>query len=90
MSLHLPTYGEASNRYYKIVGKKFSPPLTEEEEAHVWASCRTGEPVFLRDEFKHQHWADRPVLRDLFWFLVLPYRFGQYLRANSHCSKETP
>ena len=24
------------------------------------------------------HWADKPGLRDLFWFLVLPYKLGQY------------
>jgi hypothetical protein len=26
-----------------------------------------------------KHWADRPILRDFFWFLVLPYRFKQWL-----------
>ena len=27
-----------------------------------------------------KHWADKPVLRSLFWFLVLPYQFNQYLK----------
>lgn len=29
------------------------------------------------------HWADKPVLRDLFWFLVLPYRLENYIKTNS-------
>jgi len=28
------------------------------------------------------HWADKPVLRDLFWFVVLPYQFEQYIKEH--------
>jgi hypothetical protein len=29
-----------------------------------------------------KHWADRPILRDLLWFLVLPHQAGQWLRRK--------
>jgi len=34
-----------------------------------------------------KHWADKPILRDLFWFLVLPYRLKQWLRADSQINE---
>jgi hypothetical protein len=27
-----------------------------------------------------RHWADRYILRDLFWFLVLPSRLASWMR----------
>ena len=27
-------------------------------------------------------WYDRPILRDLFWFKYLPYKFGEWLRGR--------
>jgi len=32
-------------------------------------------------EVNKKHWADKPLLRHFFWFLVLPYQFKQYLAA---------
>lgn len=29
-----------------------------------------------------KHWADKPLLRDFFWFLVLPHRFKQWRSDN--------
>lgn len=29
-----------------------------------------------------KHWADKPLLRDFFWFLVLPYQFRQWRTVN--------
>ena len=29
-----------------------------------------------------KHWADKPLLRDFFWFLVLPHQFKQYAAAT--------
>jgi hypothetical protein len=26
-----------------------------------------------------KHWLDKPILRDLFWFIVLPYRMKMFL-----------
>lgn len=37
---------------------------------------------------KLTHWADKPVLRDLFWFLVLPYRLRVWLREPT--KEDTP
>lgn len=52
MSKGLPTYEEALERFRLVVDdcKNFAPPLTEEEEAGIWAACRTGSPVFLRNK----------------------------------------
>lgn len=30
------------------------------------------------------HWADKPLLRDFFWFLVLPHRFRQWMLSQRH------
>jgi hypothetical protein len=30
-----------------------------------------------------RHWADKPILRDLLWFLVLPYQAKQWLQNRS-------
>lgn len=27
------------------------------------------------------HWLDKPILRDLFWLVVLPHRLKQHLAA---------
>lgn len=35
-----------------------------------------------------KHWADKPILRDFFWFLVLPYQFGQFLQSRSAAEQE--
>jgi hypothetical protein len=37
-----------------------------------------------------EHWADRPILRDLFWFLVLPHQLKQHLAAPLPPSPEGP
>lgn len=29
-----------------------------------------------------KHWADKPVLRQLFWFLTLPFSLKQYLKKK--------
>lgn len=29
-----------------------------------------------------KHWADKPILRDLFWFLVLPFQWKQWARKQ--------
>lgn len=29
-----------------------------------------------------KHWADKPILRELFWFLVLPHNFGEWMRQR--------
>lgn len=29
-----------------------------------------------------RHWADRPLLRGWFWFLVLPHRLKSYLSTR--------
>jgi len=34
-----------------------------------------------------KHWADRPILRDLLWFLVLPHQAKRWVRAGG---VETP
>jgi hypothetical protein len=26
-----------------------------------------------------KHWLDKPILRDLFWFIVLPHRLRMFL-----------
>lgn len=26
-----------------------------------------------------KHWLDKPILRDLFWFIVLPYRLRMFV-----------
>lgn len=30
-----------------------------------------------------KHWADKPVLRDIFWFLVLPHQFKQWQERST-------
>lgn len=27
---------------------------------------------------ERKHWADKPILREFFWFLVLPYQLKQW------------
>ena len=31
------------------------------------------------NELKKKHFLDKPILRDLFWFIVLPYNLEQQL-----------
>ena len=30
-----------------------------------------------------KHWADKFILRDLFWFLVMPYNFGLWMAERN-------
>jgi hypothetical protein len=41
----------------------------------------------MKRDYSKPHWADKPILRDFFWFLVLPHRFGQWLHATAGTSK---
>lgn len=29
-----------------------------------------------------KHWADKPILRQFFWFLVLPHKLGEWLEGR--------
>lgn len=29
-----------------------------------------------------KHWLDKPILRNLFWFVVLPYRLKMFVAAQ--------
>lgn len=35
-----------------------------------------------RERLDKKHWADKPILRHLFWFVVLPYKLGQHLESE--------
>lgn len=41
----------------------------------------------MKDRMK-DHWLDKPFLRDLFWFVVLPHRLKQHLATSG--IKEQP
>lgn len=31
-----------------------------------------------------KHFLDKPILRDFFWFIVLPYQFRQYVSEQAN------
>jgi hypothetical protein len=37
-----------------------------------------------------KHWADKPILRDLFWFKVLPHQFKQWLAKQTPAGVDSP
>lgn len=32
-----------------------------------------------------KHFLDKPILRHLFWFIVMPYNLRQYVEAEKFC-----
>lgn len=32
---------------------------------------------------RNKHWLDKPILRELFWFIVLPYRFKHWVKKHN-------
>lgn len=84
---------ESEQDYHEIAMSVVGPFFSREEAEETLARtrynyskravvyCKSGcYTTQYQAACKPKHWADKPILRDLFWFLTLPHSLKQYLK----------